>query len=138
MDKKIKHLEFIQNIITRMNTNSFLVKGWCISLIAAIFVLSSKDRQGYIYLFALVPAVAFWIVNGFFISTERKFRRLYEDVIKLDETQIDFSMDVTKITNRNKTSWISGIFSKTLIPYYGFLILGDLAFFLVSKSIITC
>jgi hypothetical protein len=26
MDNKIKHLEFLQNIITRMNTNSFQIK----------------------------------------------------------------------------------------------------------------
>ncbi len=31
-DNKIKHLEFIQLTITRMNVNSFLVKGWCLVL----------------------------------------------------------------------------------------------------------
>ena len=29
-DDKVKHLEFIQNSITRMNQNSFLLKGWMV------------------------------------------------------------------------------------------------------------
>lgn len=42
-ENKIKHLEFIQLTIIRMNVNSFLVKGWLITLVAAVFVLSQKD-----------------------------------------------------------------------------------------------
>ena len=41
-DKKLKHLEFVQNVITRMNTNSFLIKGWSVTLVAAIFALSAE------------------------------------------------------------------------------------------------
>ncbi len=134
MENKLKHLEFLQNVISRMNSNSFLMKGWCVSIIAAIFVLSSKDIKNVYFLVALIPAIAFWIVDGFFISTERKFRRLYEDVIKLNETQIDFSMDVSKISNKKKTSWVEGILSKTLVPFYGFLIIGIVTFFLISKT----
>ena len=32
-ENKLKHLEFIQNIITRMNSNSFVIKGWSITLV---------------------------------------------------------------------------------------------------------
>ena len=41
MEKKLKHLEFIQNVILRMNNNSFLIKGWAITLISALFALAS-------------------------------------------------------------------------------------------------
>ena len=44
-ENKIKHLEFIQLTIIRMNVNSFLVKGWLITLVAAVFVLSQKDTN---------------------------------------------------------------------------------------------
>jgi len=45
MGNKIKHLEFIQTIINRMAANSFLIKGWAITLVAALFALSSKDTN---------------------------------------------------------------------------------------------
>ena len=39
MEKKLKHLEFIQNAINRMASNSFIIKGWCITLIVGLFAL---------------------------------------------------------------------------------------------------
>ena len=45
MEQKLKHLEFIQNVINRMNSNSFLIKGWAVTLIAAIFALAAKDSN---------------------------------------------------------------------------------------------
>ena len=43
MDAKLKHLEFIQDVITRMNSNSFLLKGWCVTLMSVLFALSARD-----------------------------------------------------------------------------------------------
>lgn len=36
-EKKLKHLEFIQGVITRMNSNSFSIKTWMITIIAAFW-----------------------------------------------------------------------------------------------------
>lgn len=44
-EKKLKHLEFLQNVITRMNSNSFMIKGWAITLVSALFVLAAKDAN---------------------------------------------------------------------------------------------
>jgi hypothetical protein len=38
-DNKIKHLEFIQGVITRMNANSFQIKGWSVTITAALLAL---------------------------------------------------------------------------------------------------
>mgnify|MGYP000831934822 CR=1 FL=1 len=43
MDAKTKHLELLQIIIQRIANNSFLLKGWTVTLIVAIFTLASKD-----------------------------------------------------------------------------------------------
>tara|TARA_B110000211_G_C14089857_1_gene558412 strand:- start:4741 stop:5142 length:402 start_codon:yes stop_codon:yes gene_type:complete len=117
-EKKFKHLDYIQNIITRMNSNSFLIKGWGLTLISALFALASKDANLNYVLITGIVLPAFWILDGFFISTERQFRDLYNDVRRKNEEEIDFSM---KISNYGgwKMNWIKGIFSKTLIPYYG-------------------
>lgn len=42
---RIKHLEFIQAVITRMGTNSFLVKGWALTLAAAFLALSMRPTE---------------------------------------------------------------------------------------------
>lgn len=45
MSDKQKHLEFLQGAINRMAGNLFLLKGWTITLIAALFALSSDRGQ---------------------------------------------------------------------------------------------
>ena len=118
MEKKLKHLEFIQNVIMRMNNNSFLIKGWAITLISALFALASKDANRNYVMVSYIVIPVFWILDGFLISNERKFRALYEKVALKSDDNIDFNMDTSSFNNKNRT-WIMGIFSKTLILFYG-------------------
>ena len=119
---KLKHLEFLQNIITRMNTNSFQIKTWAITLVAALFALAAKDadlRYSMVVYF-VIPVI--WILDGFFISRERQYRDLYKAVCGKSETEIDFSMDATEYCKEDRT-WPAGILSKTLVPFYGMMII---------------
>ena len=123
MSNKIKHLEFIQNAINRMAGNLFFLKGWAVTLIAGLFALSAKDSNTNYVLVAYFPVVIFWLLDGYFLSQERKFRNLYSDVAKLNEKDIDFSMDTDKYKIYLKNSWISSIFSSTIFLFYLSLIL---------------
>ena len=117
MEDKRKHLEFIENIISRMNANSFMIKGWVITLISALFALAARDANMKYVLVAYIPLPMFWILDGFYLSKERQYRDLYQYVSNIDESSIDFSMSTVKY-NTGKNTWICSIFSKTLIPFY--------------------
>lgn len=117
-EKKIKHLEFLQNVITRMNSNSFLLKGWTVTIVSALFALASKDANINYVLVSYIAIPIFWILDGFYISQERQYRDLYKEVANKQESEIDFNMDASRFDKGDRT-WISGIFSKTLIPFYG-------------------
>lgn len=120
---KLKHLEFLQGAVNRMAGNLFLLKGWTITLIAALFALSAKDSNQAYVLIAYFPALVFWILDGYFLSQERRFRALYDHVRKLDESQIDFSMDTSPFKNETRNSWGGAMLSRTLVMYYGALAL---------------
>lgn len=117
MEAKIKHLEFIQAIINRMANHSFLIKGWAITLVVALFALAPKHPNEKYIVIAFLPVVVFWILDGYFLSRERKFRNLYDEVRKKSEEEIDFSMDVSKF-NKWETNWFCSIFSKTILFFY--------------------
>ena len=119
-ENKLTHLEFIQDVITRMNSNSFLIKGWSVTLVAAIFALATKDADLKYAIIAYIPVIVFWILDGFFIAQEKQYRELYKEVAGKSETDIDFSMDTSK-WNTNGRTWAAGIFTKTLIPFHGAL-----------------
>mgnify|MGYP001236683907 CR=1 FL=1 len=125
MEHKIKHLEFIQNIITRMNSNSFMLKAWTITLVSALFALAANDSNMDYVLVSYIAIPVFWILDGFYISQERQYRGLYADVAKKNQNEIDFSLDASDYNNGNN-NWISGILSKTLIPFYGISIIATL------------
>jgi hypothetical protein len=95
MEAKLKHLEMIQSVITRMAGNSFLLKGWTVTLVSALFVLSEVDKNQNFVLLALLPAMAFWGLDSYYLRQERLFRKLYDKVRTLDPVSIDFSMNTT-------------------------------------------
>ncbi|MEK7309547.1 MAG: hypothetical protein AAB038_01860 [Planctomycetota bacterium] len=124
MGQKEKHLEFIQSVINRMAVNSFWIKGWIITLVAALFVLSAKDSNNLYLLIAFLPIPAFWILDGYYLWQERLFRALYNYVRVKNGDQIDFSMktnDLPKEFTSKKDTWIRSIFSITLGIFYGSL-----------------
>lgn len=115
---KHKHLEFVQAAVNRMAGNLFLLKGWSITLIAALFALAAKDSNQFYILIAYFPLFIFWSLDGYFLSQERKFRALYDHVRKLDEAQIDFSMDTRPFASEHRNTWLGAISSQTLVIYY--------------------
>ena len=115
---KHKHLEFIQTSINRMSGNLFLLKGWSITLIAALFALAAKDTNKAYILIAYFPLFIFWTLDGYFLSQERRFRALYGHVRKLKEEDIDFSMDTGAFATDLRSTWASAMMSRTLVIYY--------------------
>lgn len=117
-EKVIKHLEMTQAIINRLGSNSFQLKGWSMTIIVAATVLIARQtlQNPYIVLVLLIPIVAFWILDGYFLWQERLFRQVYNDIRQKDDT--DFKMDVDKHRDKPKCSWSSAIFSVTLVIFY--------------------
>jgi len=118
MSAKHKHLDFIQAAINRMAGNSFLLKGWSITLIVAIFALASgRESKVFLVLISLLPALMFWGLDGFFLHQERLFRALYDKVRLLSENEIDFSMDTSPFLD-SVASWSEVLRSKTLLVFH--------------------
>jgi hypothetical protein len=119
MENKRKHLEFIQNIISRMAGNLFFLRGWTITLIGALLALfSRKNSPDYVFYFLIVAVLIFWILDGYFLSQERSYRDLYNHVRKLKEEEIDFSMDISEYQKYKKNTLIYSMFSLTLLIFY--------------------
>lgn len=121
MDTKLKHLEFIQDTINRLSTNSFLLKGWSVILVTGLFALSAANSIiEFVYL-AFAPALVFWGLDGYFLWQERVYREVYNRVRSKKPQDIDFSMDTRDVSD-DVPGWLRATFSKTLIPFHGSLV----------------
>lgn len=118
MENKRKHLEFIQGVITRMAGNLFFLRGWTITLIAALlaFFIKGIDLEHMIYLSVLI--LIFWILDGYFLTQERLFKALYNHVRKLEEEKVDFSMDTSEFKKYKENTLVYSMFSPTLLIFY--------------------
>ena len=125
--QRLKHLEMLQQIISRMANNSFLIKGWSLTLISAILTFSTatkditQSNMYFVLLIALLPALAFWYLDAYFLRQERLFRKLY-DHYRTEQitTPSDFSMNTAPVED-NVASLGQVMVSHTLRLFYGTL-----------------
>ena len=122
LEAKIKHLELIQVAINRLGGNSFMVKGWALTLVSALFALAAKDVNIRIVYVSYVPITVFWFLDTFYLRTERKYRLLFDAVRKTPPEEIEFSMDISAYTG-DVSGWWKTMWSMTLAPFYGVLLL---------------
>lgn len=119
MEEKMKHLEMIQGVINRMASNSFMLKGWAVTLVAGIFALVGNDAEKIYYIIAYIPIIVFWGLDSFYLLQERLYRGLYEKVRILDNSDIDFSMKATEAEFGSEVNNLfSCIISETELYFY--------------------
>ena len=119
MENKLKHLEMVQSVINRMANNSFMLKGWAVTLVAGIFVLAGKDTDKLYFLVAYIPVIVFWGLDSYYLLQERLYRGLYEKVRLSEESEIDFSLRETKENFGNeKNKFIFCVVSITELWFY--------------------
>lgn len=116
-ENKLKHLEFIQNVISRMANNSFLLKGWSLTLIVALFALNKDGLDAKIITIGIFIVFFFWILDAYFLRQERIFRKRYDTVSKLSEVDIDFSMK-PDLPIKPDNDIVNVFFSMTLNLFY--------------------
>lgn len=114
-----KHLEFLQNSITRMNTNSFQLKGLMVTIVAALLaVYSTNTKVEYIYI-TLPVILIFLFLDSFYLMQERKMRGVYKCVAGINEEikikLYDFPLNNFK---GNRYSYLECIFSWTTFGLY--------------------
>ena len=96
-----KEIDLIQSVIIRMAQNSFYMKGWCITLIAAIFSLSESSARAHVYLPLAIMSLIFWALDSYYLRQERLYRKLYELVLRRrvdhDKWEGLYSLKVMKV-----------------------------------------
>lgn len=119
MENKYKHMDYVQSTISKMTSNSFYLKGWNVTIIAAIVALSFKESDWRIYACALVLNVVFWFLDAYYLKQEKLFRELYNKVSKIsDDSLVDFSMNTSEFKEKVSAIPCLMIKSISITPLY--------------------
>lgn len=116
-EAKIKHLEMIQNVISRMSTNSFQIKSWAIMVLSALLALFASSANPLYILVAALSVLIFWIVDSLYLQQERKLISLYNRVADNDSSIKRYTMPLNKCCG-GRCNFFRCMFSKTLLSLY--------------------
>ena len=126
----IEELKIVQDIIKRMALNSFLIKGWTITLVVATLLLKREKFQSFI---AFIPILVFWYLDAYFLWLERLYRRLYDWIAKnrLNTAEFLFDMDYRRFIKEEQSKFRI-MFSITLGWFYGLIFILTLIYVIFS------
>jgi len=112
----VEELKIIQDIIKRMAFNSFLIKGWSITLVIATLLLKGNKYQ---VLIAFIPLLVFWFLDAYFLWQEKMYRELYKWVVenRLKTDEYLFNMNAYRFKDKVQSKFRI-MFSITLGWFY--------------------
>jgi hypothetical protein len=113
----LKEIDIIQDIIKRMAFDSFMIKGWAITLVVVTLLHKGAGWQAVL---AFLPLVVFWFLDAYFLQQERMYRKLYNWVVRNRLESSDHLFDMNAYRFRKDVQSIPGVmFSITLGWFYG-------------------
>ena len=138
----VKHLEMIQAVITRLGNDSFLVKGWAVTVSGVFLGLAINGSRPALALIGLVPTLMFWSLDTYYLRSERLFRVFYDHARRQAPGYSSFAMDGTgpafisslSEVDRDKASWWKTAWRPTLRWLYLALLLAGCVTALVIAS----
>lgn len=113
-EMRMKHLELVQNALTRMGTNSAGLKGYCMGIVAALIALAGAIQKPQLVFLGLPIVFAFAILDASYLALERGFREQYNELrLKPLDAQPDFHVQA------KDASIIKALFSWSVLGFYG-------------------
>ncbi len=117
---KLKHLDYLQAVIARMAQNSFLFKGWAVTLASGLSAYGVTKSDRLVLLMPIVTTLLFWGLDGYYLWLERAFVKLYDRVTQMTEAEIDFAMRPDKDAAFSR--WLRTCLRPHLMALYGTMI----------------
>ena len=116
------YLQFLQNNIARMNTNSAQAKEWCVAIVAALLAIFSETKNELFVWICLLPVILFCILDTLYLQQEHKFVAMYNDYVsdKVDESRV-YKMPM-KAYEKGLCGFMKALMSWSVIIPYGLLL----------------
>lgn len=132
-NEKVKNLEFIQNIISRMASNSLELKKLTVTIITGITVfLTIQTTKNYLILTLLLPTIIFGLLDAYYLNLERKYRELYKQALN-DLNYEPFDLNACTEEINKQYPYCSAVFSTSIMPFYLTIIISILIYYLCLK-----
>jgi hypothetical protein len=85
------HLQMIQAVITRLASQSTTIKGWCVTVTAALLGVGAGSTTPLVAIIAAYVVSTFAVLDAYYLSLERGYRDLYRRTVagQVDEWSLE-------------------------------------------------
>lgn len=124
VDEMHKEIDLLQSCIDRMAKNSFMIKGWFVSIYAVILaLLPEKVDVMLLCVVLIVVNILFWYLDGVYLRDEKTYRRIYQWVVearKQNDRELMYQLELNLYKNKIGTMDSVGkiMLSKSLFIFY--------------------
>jgi hypothetical protein len=119
---RVKHLDMLQSLITRMAGYGASFKSYCITVTTAVIGFAFTLNRPAVAALALLPVIAFAIADAQCLRVERRFRDVFNQVRKESwDTVPSFDMNPVSAPIQ---SFLSAATSWSIVWFYSPLAVG--------------
>lgn len=127
--EQLDHLKLIESQISRMSECSFKVKNWSLTIIGSGFVFWLKNENKWeLALMIAMLTLIFWGIDAYYLNLERKYRKLYDDVLNNSSKYKTYVLDTTRF-DKDFSVLYTAITSKILRRSYFFILIFEIIVF---------
>jgi hypothetical protein len=113
---RIKHLEMLQSLITRMAGYGASFKSYCITVTTAVIGFAFTLHRPAVAALALLPVIAFGVADAQYLRVERRFREIFNLVRKESwDTMPSFEINLQSAPAQ---SFLSAATSWSIVWFY--------------------
>ncbi|WP_456739410.1 hypothetical protein [Bradyrhizobium sp. USDA 376] len=121
---RVKHLEMLQGLVTRMAGYGASFKSYCITVVTAVVGFALTAHKPNVIWLALLPLVAFALADAQYLRVERRFRAVFNLVRKEGWDQMPtFEINLEHAPTH---SYLSALLSWSIVGFYAPLTIGVL------------
>lgn len=122
-EEKRQHLEFIHNTINRLSDKSIQLKALTITLTAGLLAVYASTPKIFLIYITIPQVLFFWLLDGYYLQQERKFRGIYNDVSGVTSTRTVLFYEMpTQHYKDGKYSFLACFFSISKLLFFGSMI----------------
>jgi len=116
-----QEINIVQNIIDRMARNSFMLKGWAVTLVVVSFLVEGQKIH---YAIAFIPSLGFWALDAYFLRLEGCYKELHKWLIINRPSSRDkmFDMDARGRFQNDVDGIPTTMLTPSLLLFYGTIV----------------
>jgi hypothetical protein len=107
----------IQAVVARLASNSFVLKGWSVTLTSVLLGFAGRQEDAQLARLTLLPALIFWALDSYYLAQERQYRTLF--VLARNGGSDAFAFDVPGLSF---TGWLKAATHLTTLGLHGLIV----------------